>query len=132
MKVGVVGSRSFRDYRRMVEELDALDLSVADEIVSGGCGTGADYLAEQYSRYRKHPLKVFKAEWNKYGKAAGPIRNLELIKYCDRVVVFWDGSSRGSADVIARCLELKKEFSIVFFRQFKLKEAKPWKNRTRV
>jgi hypothetical protein len=119
MKVGIVGSRSFMDFQRLSRELDKLNLSVTDEIVSGGCPKGADYLAERYARVRKHPLKVFKADWERYGKSAGVVRNLELVKYCDSVVVFWDGTSRGTANTIARCLELNKPFSIIFFQEMK-------------
>ena len=119
MKVGVVGSRTFMDFQKLGKELDTLNLSITDEIVSGGCPKGADYLAERYARVRQHPLKVFKADWERYGKSAGVLRNLELVKYCDCVVVFWDGTSRGTANTIARCLELNKSISIVFFREVK-------------
>ena len=122
MKIGVVGSRSFTDFWRMVNELDKLDLSVTDVIVSGGCPKGADYLAERYARYRKHPVKIFPADWNKYGKAAGLKRNLEIIDYCDMVVVFWDGISRGSAHVISNCMAKGKPVNIIFFS-----EVRKWK-----
>jgi hypothetical protein len=117
MKVGVIGSRSFQDFYRMVAELDALDLSVADVIVSGGCPKGADYLAERYARFRGHQLKILHADWKKLGRGAGLIRNRTLVEYCDFVVVFWDGVSRGTADVIARCLEKGKAFSLIFFKE---------------
>jgi hypothetical protein len=116
MKIGVVGSRSFMDFWYMVKELDKLDLSVNDVIVSGGCPQGADYLAERYARYRGHEMKIFRADWKKYGRSAGLKRNDELVEYCDMVVIFWDGSSRGSAYTIARCLEKGKASSIIFFK----------------
>jgi hypothetical protein len=116
MKLGVVGSRSFTDFQRMVFELDKLDLSVSDVIVSGGCPKGADSMAESYARLRKLPLKVLYADWKKLGRGAGLIRNRELVKVCDQIVVFWDGVSRGSANVISNCMASGKPVSIVFFK----------------
>ena len=39
---------------------------------------------------------IFPAEWKKYGKRAGYIRNHDIIKNSDHVVAFWDGKSRGT------------------------------------
>jgi hypothetical protein len=45
------------------------------------------------------------ADWAKYGPAAGPIRNKEIIDACDVVIAFWDGKSKGTANSIklAKC-----------------------------
>ena len=50
------------------------------EIISGHA-PGADTLGEKFAKAYGYPLKIFLAEWNKYGKAAGPIRNEEMAKY---------------------------------------------------
>jgi hypothetical protein len=43
------------------------------------------------------PVKQFPADWNKYGKAAGPIRNAQMAKYADAVILFPGG--RGTANM---------------------------------
>lgn len=43
---------------------------------------------------------------DKHGKMAGPIRNLEMAKYADGLIAFWDGKSRGTRDMITKA---KKE-----------------------
>lgn len=43
--------------------------------------------------------KEFPADWDKHGKAAGHIRNAEMAKYGDALLLIWDGSSRGSANM---------------------------------
>ena len=114
VKIGVVGSRSFTDYAKLEKTLDALDLSCADVVVSGGCPQGADALAERYARSRALDLKVFPALWHKYGRSAGIVRNRELVKYCDFVVLFWDGISRGTGSTLRICLELSVRFLVIW------------------
>jgi hypothetical protein len=102
MKVAVVGSRSFNNYVYLWEVLHAIDLrlcvnkgSPIHEIISGGA-RGADTLAEQFAKKENLPLKVFPAEWDKYGKSAGFRRNQQIVDNCDILIAFWDGESRGT------------------------------------
>ena len=80
------------------------------EIVSGGA-SGTDAMAERYAHDHGYSLQIFPAEWSRYGKRAGYVRNREMHSYIstftDRgVIAFWDGSSRGTAQSLA----LSKEF----------------------
>jgi len=92
MKVAVIGSRTFENYTKLESVLDQYDIS---EIISGGA-RGADSLAELYALNKNIPVKIFKADWSKYGKAAGFIRNKDIIDNCDIVIAFWDGKSKGT------------------------------------
>jgi hypothetical protein len=47
-----------------------------------------------------HSLEVIRAMWSRHGKAAGTIRNAEIIKRAEAVIAFWDGASAGTADTI--------------------------------
>lgn len=102
-KLVVAGSRSFADFDRLSADLDYLlsQKSPDDvEIVSGGAA-GADALAERYARSRGLAFRAFPADWRRWGKLAGPIRNRQMADYGSAVVVYWDGRSRGSADMIS-------------------------------
>lgn len=92
MKLAVVGSRKWAMPHIITKTLDDV---YPDEIVTGGA-EGADKFAEAWALLHHVPCKVFKPDWNKYGKKAGALRNREIVDYCDFLVAFWDGRSRGT------------------------------------
>ena len=98
----IAGSRHYADYSQLRDVCDNL---LADKcqthrivIVSGGA-QGADSLGENYARERGYALKRYPAQWDKYGRAAGPIRNAEMARNADALVLFWNGKSRGSLNM---------------------------------
>ncbi len=104
-KVIIAGTRDFADYALLRSFADEALAGVDDiEIVSGGA-RGADALGERYARERGRRLKVFPAEWKKWGAAAGPIRNTEMAAYADALIAFWDGKSAGTRDMIRKAEE---------------------------
>lgn len=68
------------------------------EIVSGGA-KGVDASGEKFAKSVGLPIKRFKADWNKHGKAAGPIRNKQMAEYGDLLLLCWDEKSKGSASM---------------------------------
>lgn len=99
-KVIVAGGREFNDMELLTQELDRLLANKLQvEIVSGGA-KGADSLGEAYARLRGYPVKQFPADWDNLGKTAGPVRNGQMAEYADALVLFWDGKSRGSANML--------------------------------
>ncbi len=79
------------------------------EVVSGGC-RGIDLAGELWAEantWGTFPVKRFLPEWENEGKAAGPIRNQLMADYADALILIWDGSSRGSMDMLKRA-EAKK------------------------
>jgi hypothetical protein len=69
------------------------------EVVSGGA-SGVDALGEAWATENGIPLKVFKADWDTHGRAAGPIRNREMACYGEALILIWNGESRGSASML--------------------------------
>lgn len=98
MKVIIAGSRS-------IVSLGVVNKAVKDsgfnitEIVSGHA-KGTDKLGEQYGLLNQIPVKVFPADWDKYGKAAGPMRNRKMADYADAAIIVWDGVSKGTKHMI--------------------------------
>lgn len=105
-KVIIAGTRTFDDYEALKAYADYKLGQIKEdiEIISGGA-TGADALGERYAKEKGYTIKLFPADWNRYGRRAGPLRNKQMADYADALIVFWDGSSRGTKSM----LELAKE-----------------------
>ena len=114
----IVGSRSYTDYGAFKAKCDALLADKTDiEIVSGGC-SGADAIAERYAHSHGYPLQIFPADWSRYGKRAGYVRNREMHAYISTfaergVIAFWDGTSKGTAQSFALAKEFDNPIRIV-------------------
>ena len=110
MKILIAGSRTITDINILLKviNLSGYKITSSDEIVSGGA-RGVDTLAEIYAKKNNIPVTIFKPDWNKYGKAAGVIRNYEMAKYCDIGIVIHNGSN-GSKNMIKNLIKFNKDF----------------------
>lgn len=61
---------------------------------------GVDTLGEQWANINSVAVKRFPADWNKYGRGAGPVRNRQMSEYGDALIAIWDGKSRGTENMI--------------------------------
>jgi len=98
MKLAVVGGRDFQDYDLLKTTLLKFIRNRHPEsskitIVSGGCPTGADKLAERFAKEHQLATNIFPADWKTHGKAAGPIRNKQIVEASDHIIAFWDGKA---------------------------------------
>lgn len=100
MKLAIVGSRNFTDYKRFSQIIDKVKTQVT-LIVSGGA-RGADTLAERYAKEKAIPYLIFPADWDKHGKKAGMLRNQDIVDNADGMVAFLAPESRGTKDSIKR------------------------------
>ena len=93
MKIAIIGSRNItiNDIGKYVSQ--------NDEIVSGGA-KGVDTCAAEYARANNIKLTEFLPKYEKYGRAAPIVRNKEIVDYADKVIVFWNGHSKGTLSVI--------------------------------
>lgn len=113
MKIAVIGSRGFSDVKLLEEKLGAFKNQII-ELISGGA-QGADTIAEAWAITNNVPVKLFKPDWKKYGRAAGIKRNKQIIESCDYCIAFWDGKSKGTASSLKFCKQLNKPFEIVTY-----------------
>jgi hypothetical protein len=98
MKVLVCGSRHFQDYELLKRTLDAYTIT---SIVEGEA-RGADLLGRRYGEENGLPVYRFPADWNQYGRRAGPIRNAQMVREGrpDMVIAFLAPNSRGTQNMI--------------------------------
>lgn len=109
-RIIICGGRHFADYELLEtiadQYLQKQNISPQNvEIVSGHC-RGADMLGERYATEHGCTLTLFPAEWEKYGRAAGPIRNKEMINYISSVdqnlvIAFASEKSVGTKNTVA-------------------------------
>ena len=109
MKIAVIGSRNFNDYELVKTTLSTLNITL---LVSGGA-KGADSLGERYATENNIETLIFKPDWEKHGKAAGMIRNTDIINNADTVIAFWDGESKGTKDSITKAEKKNKNIIII-------------------
>lgn len=119
MKTVVAGSRDFNNYGLLKDKLTRM-FNIT-EVVSG-TATGADKMGEMWAVESNIPRVLYPADWDTYGKRAGHLRNLEMAKYCDQAVVFWDGESKGSKNMIDNMKKLGKPCKVILYNDPNLEE----------
>ena len=110
IRIIVAGTRTFSDYELLRSKLDDFICKLKQKhpdkqvVIITGAAKGADQLGSLYAKNHNIPLKEFPADWNTYGRAAGPIRNQQMLDYALRetpaLIVFWDGESRGTKNMM--------------------------------
>ena len=96
----VAGSRGFDSYERLSAELDKYLAGRSNVTIISGTARGADRLGEKYAQEHGYKIEQVPAQWAKYHQGAGPIRNKQMVKTADAVLVFWDNESSGTKNII--------------------------------
>ena len=107
MKIAIAGSRT----------IDNIDISLyipknATLIISGGA-KGIDTLAEEYADKQRISKLILRPRYDLYRKNAPLKRNNEIVDMCDKIIVFWDGKSKGTKHTIDYARKNNKEIEIV-------------------
>lgn len=98
MKVIIAGSRTIHDYKLVCEAVQLSGFEITTVI--SGTAKGVDRLGERYARDNRLKIEKYPANWDLYRKKAGYLRNEEMARHCDAVIVVWDGYSVGSMSMI--------------------------------
>lgn len=121
MKLIIAGSRTFAFNWYDID--CAIKLSRLPEVVTEvvcGMARGIDLAGKSWANEdwkQDYPtcgyngpiaVREFPADWDKFGKGAGHIRNKQMADYADALLLIWDGSSRGSANMRDTMLKLGK------------------------
>ena len=111
MKILVCGSRTWINRDVIREKLS--DFTGDVTVIHGGA-RGADSIAAEVSCDYGFEVITFYANWEKWGRFAGVIRNLQMLEENpDLVIAFWDGVSRGTAHTIKEAKKRKIPVNIV-------------------
>ena len=114
-RIVIAGCRNYENYDEAKKYIETCIKEIKKTytlvFVSGGC-RGADMLGERFAKENGFEIERWYANWQKYGKSAGPKRNLQMAAACDYVICFWDGKSRGTASMISCAKKLKRPIKI--------------------
>lgn len=102
LRVLVCGGRDFNDALTLGSWLGGIHKDHGISVLIHGGARGADFMAGKFAEWQGIPVKVYPADWDKDGKAAGPIRNARMLAEGkpDLVVAFEGGN--GTADMVAK------------------------------
>ena len=106
MKIAIVGSRNVT-----VSDIGKY-VSDAEEIVSGGA-VGVDCCVAEYAKENGIRLTEFLPQYERYGRAAPIVRNKEIVDYSDKIIAFWNGTSKGTLSVIKYAQKTGKPCEII-------------------
>lgn len=105
----IAGSRNCDDYNVLLSAISSI--SWKPSTIISGTAKGADKLGERWATENSIPLIKMPAQWDKYGKRAGFIRNEDMAKKANALIAIWDGSSPGTKNMI----ELAKKYKLLIY-----------------
>ncbi len=98
MKVIIAGSRDIIDPEVIFPIIERSPFEI-DEVVCG-MARGVDRMGRRWALENDIGIREFPANWQEFGRSAGPIRNQEMADYADALIAIWDGWSRGTRNMI--------------------------------
>lgn len=115
MRILVCGSRKFDNYILLSKTLTKIIWDTQDVTVIEGGAIGADFLARVWAKEWGFEYEEYPADWKTYGKAAGPIRNKQMLieGKPDLVIAFLAKGSIGTKDMIKQSKEAKVEVKVI-------------------
>lgn len=113
MRVLVCGGRDYSDADKMRRVLDDMHAVTPFDVLIYGMARGADDMAKMWATARGIKRLGFPADWEKHGRAAGPIRNQEMLDKGkpDLVIAFPGG--RGTLSMIRRAQEANVSVCVI-------------------
>lgn len=105
-RVIVCGDRNWKDKQYIFDRLDDMVHYYGEFHVIEGCARGADKVAEEWAEARKVSISHFPADWQHLGKAAGVVRNQNMLIMGrpTMVIAFHTNlmDSKGTKDMVTR------------------------------
>lgn len=102
-RILVTGGRDYNDIETVRYAFGQLGVNSSDSIVQGGA-KGADLLARMVAAGLGCGVETYKADWARYGKMAGPIRNQRMVDSAPDAVMQFPGG-KGTADCVRKARE---------------------------
>lgn len=98
MKTILAGSRSITSVGALYDAIRASGFEIT-EVVCGEA-RGVDAMGRWWAESHRIPVAKFPADWDKHGRQAGYLRNVQMGNYAEALIAIWDGRSRGTRHMI--------------------------------
>lgn len=102
-KLIIAGSRNLNPTIEEIQDL-ILQFDIMPDVIVSGTAIGVDQAGERYCENNQLILRKFPANWTKYNKSAGHIRNKQMAEFADGLIAIWDGKSSGTKNMIYNAL----------------------------
>lgn len=99
MKVIIAGSRTL-SFNDTIAAINHCPFKHEISVVISGTAKGVDRHGEEWAKLNNIPVIQYPANWNKFGKRAGYVRNEEMAQNADALIAVWDGVSKGTKHMI--------------------------------
>ncbi len=113
----IAGSREFKDYDLLKEVCDrVLENKVKDGykiIIVSGNAKGADSLGERYAQEKGYEVKLYPAQWEKYGKKAGMVRNEKMADIGNALIAFFSDDPKAESRGTKNMVEIARKKNLI-------------------
>lgn len=115
MKLLVAGPRSYNRKAHIDYLLNEHFLwDAKDTVLISGGARGVDTWAEQWAKRRGIPIEQYLPDYDSYpGRVAPIVRNRQMAEVCDQAIIFWDGASSGTMNMMSNLCQKGKEFTVI-------------------
>jgi hypothetical protein len=101
-RVLVTGGRDYKETHKVYTFLSDLHYRIGVCCVIQGGADGADYAAKLWAHRFGVPVEEYKADWSRYGKKAGPVRNQTMLEVAKPDICLAFPGGKGTADMTRR------------------------------
>ena len=113
MNLIIAGSRDLDDLELVQRWTENVSRICAINCVLCGGARGADALGKQVAEAAGIAVKMFPAEWDKYGRGAGYRRNIDMAREGTFLLAFPMPNSKGTLHIIETMQEMNKPVLII-------------------
>lgn len=117
MRLIISGGRDIWDFDFIVDTIKFYTQNLDSWTLVCGMAPGVDTVAYDYCEANGIPIVKYYADWDNYGKKAGPLRNEDMALHAEALLAIWDGNSPGTNDMIKRATDHGLKFKVVMYEK---------------
>lgn len=97
--------RALKQRQQTFDVLDKIDMVIGVDVLIHGDARGADRVSQLWAERLRVPFLPFPANWKDHGKAAGPIRNTQMLDEGEPNLVVAFPGGVGTSDMLGKAID---------------------------